>query len=380
MATSSPATRLVLTLNAGSATLKYAVFEAGDGARSGQRIASGTLERGGRDGDDTRLLEAVFEAVEERGGVARLGAVGHRIVHGGARYDHSLLVSDAVIADLKKLCELDPAHMPAELAILEATRAKLPDVPQVACFDTAFHRSMPRVARIVPIPRVYESQGVQRYGFHGLSYTFLMGELERVAGVEASKGRVVIAHLGSGASLAAIKRGTCLDTTMGFTPTSGMPMSTRSGDLDPGVLLYLLRAKNVSAHALDELVNRHSGLLGISETSADMRTLLASEERDVRAAEAVATFCYAAKKAIGAFAAVLGGIDTLVFSGGIGENAAPVRARITSGLEHLGIAVDESRNAVHAPKISPDSSPCVVRVMHTDEESVIARDTLRLIG
>ncbi|MEO8800688.1 MAG: acetate/propionate family kinase, partial [Polyangiaceae bacterium] len=204
--------------------------------------------------------------------------------------------------------------------------------------------------------------------------------LERIAGAEASKGRVVIAHLGSGASLAAIKRGKSVDTTMGFTPTSGIPMSTRSGDLDPGVLLYLLRVKKMSEPALDELLNHRSGLLGISETSSDMRELLANEERDARAAEAVATFCYAAKKAIGAFAAVLGGIDTLVFSGGIGENAAPVRATIASGLEHLGIAVDESRNAVHAPKISPDSSPCVVRVMKTDEESVIARDAIRLLG
>jgi acetate kinase len=378
MKSSKHAARLVLTLNAGSSSLKYALFETRNDARiSHERVASGTLERAT---SDSSALDDILRIVDDHGGLSRLAAVGHRIVHGGQRFEHSEIVDDHVIAELKKLSTLDPDHMPAEISILEAMHARSPEVLQVACFDTAFHRTIPRVARIVPIPRAYESEGVIRYGFHGLSYTFLLGELKRVAGPEAMRGRVVIAHLGSGASVAAIKRGNCVDTTMGFTPTSGVPMATRSGDLDPGVLLYLLRSKKMSVDALDDLLNHHSGLVGISETSSDMRVLLASEEHDLRAAEAVATFCYAVKKAIGAFAAVLGGVDTLIFSGGIGENAAVIRSRIATGLEHLGIAIDDNRNLVGAPKISPDGAACVVRVMHTDEESVIARDTVRLLG
>jgi acetate kinase len=250
----------------------------------------------------------------------------------------------------------------------------------VACFDTAFHDDLPRVARLLPIPRRYEAQGVRRYGFHGLSYAFLMGELARLAGEKAAQGRVILAHLGNGASLAAVRDGHSVDTSMSFTPTAGVPMSTRSGDLDPGLLWYLARTQKMTAKQFNEMVNFQSGLLGISETSSDMRDLLKHETQDVRAAEAVALFCYQAKKWIGAFAAALNGLDTLVFAGGIGENAPPVRARICEGLEFLGIALDEKRNAANAGVISTAAGRVAVRVIHTDEELMIARIVCRTLG
>jgi acetate kinase len=243
----------------------------------------------------------------------------------------------------------------------------------VASFDTAFHHDLPRVARLLPIPRRYDAQGVRRYGFHGLSYAFLMGELARVAGSEAAQCRVILAHLGNGASLAAVHHGKSVDTSMSFTPTAGVPMSTRAGDLDPGLAWYLARTENMSVKQFNEMVNFHSGLLGVSETSSDMRDLLKCESQDVRAAEAVALFCYQVKKWIGAFAAALGGVDTLIFAGGIGENAPAVRARICSGLGFLGIEIDEKQNAANDDVISATSSRVAVRVIHTDEELMIAR-------
>ena len=238
-----------------------------------------------------------------------------------------------MIAELRRLSPFDPEHLPEEILLTEAFRRRFPDLPQVACFDTAFHHDLPRVARLLPIPRRYEAQGVRRYGFHGLSYAFLVGELARIAGTEAAQGRVILAHLGNGASLAAVHDGKSIDTSMSFTPTAGVPMSTRSGDLDPGLVWYLARTEQMSAKQFNEMVNFQSGLLGISETSSDMHDLLKCDTRDVRAAEAMALFCYQVKKWIGAFAAALGGLDTLVFAGGIGENAPTVRTRICDGLE-----------------------------------------------
>jgi acetate kinase len=254
-------------------------------------------------------------------------------------------------------------------------------LPQVVCFDTAFHRSMPRVASQLPIPRRYAAKGVQRYGFHGLSYTFLMGELARLGDPAAARGRVILAHLGSGASLAAVRDGRCIDTSMGFTPTAGLVMGTRSGDLDPGLVSYLALTDAMSAAQFQTMVNHESGLLGISETSADVRDLLEREPSDPRAAEALALFCYQAKKWIGSFAAALGGVDTLVFAGGIGENAAPVRKRICDGLGFLGIEIDADANGRHAQRISTGTgSPVTVRVIRTDEESVIAALSIGLLG
>jgi acetate kinase len=285
-----------------------------------------------------------------------------------------------MLEDLHRLSPFDPEHLPEEILLTEAFHRRFPDLPQVACFDTAFHHDLPRVARLLPIPRRYEAQGVRRYGFHGLSYEFLMGELSRLAGSEAAQGRVILAHLGNGASLAAVHHGKSVDTSMSFTPTAGVPMSTRSGDLDPGLVWYLARTEGLDAKRFNEMVNFQSGLLGVSETSSDMRDLLEHESGDVRAAEAVALFCYQVKKWIGAFAAALGGLDTLVFAGGIGENAPPVRTRICDGLGFLGIELQEKRNVANEGVISAAASGVGVRVIRTDEEQMIARSVCRALG
>ena len=326
-----------------------------------------------------RALEQALARLDAHGGLSSVVAVGHRIVHGGPRFDAPRLLSPDVLVELRRLAGLDPDHMPAAIAIVEAVRARAPALPQIACFDTAFHRTMPAVSRLVPIARRYRSEGVQRYGFHGLSYTYLVEELRRVAGDRAARGRVIMAHLGSGASLVALRDGESVETTMGFTPNSGIPMGTRSGDIDPGVLLYLLRSEHLGADALDDLLSRRSGLMGISESTSDVRDLLALEASDARAADALALFCHRTRQAIGALAATIGGLDTLVLSGGIGENAAPVRARLARGLEHLGVHVDGARNEKSAPVISTDASACTVRVLRTDEQSVIVRETLRVL-
>src|SRR5208283_3574199 len=344
-----PANLRVLTINGGSSSIKFALFEAGDPLR---RILDGVIERIGLPEatlrvkslnqadnfsravtapDHTVAVGVLMDWIEERSGRDTLAAVGHRVVDGGPKYYEPQRITVEMVEELRRLSPFDPDHMPEEIQLTEAFHRRFPDLPQVACFDTAFHHGLPRVARLLPIPRRYEAQGVRRYGFHWLSYAFLMEELSRLAGPEAAQGRVILAHLGNGASLAAVRHGKSVDTSMSFTPTAGVPMSTRSGDLDPGLVWYLARTENMSAKQFNEMVNLRSGLLGISETSSDMRDLLKEEAHDVRAAEAVALFCYQVKKWVGAFAAALGGLDTLVFAGGIGENAPPVRARICDG-------------------------------------------------
>ncbi|MGC1475170.1 MAG: acetate/propionate family kinase, partial [Terriglobales bacterium] len=289
-------------------------------------------------------------------------------------------ITAEMVTELKQLSRFDPDHMPEEILLTEAFHRRFPDLPQVACFDTAFHHDLPRVAQMLPIPRRYEAQGVRRYGFHGLSYEFLMEELARLAAPVVAQGRIVLAHLGNGASLAAVHDGKSVDTSMSFTPTAGVPMSTRTGDLDPGLVWYLARTGKMSAKQFNDMVNFQSGLLGISETSSDMRDLLQHETQDVRAAEAVALFCYQVKKWIGSFAAALGGIETLVFSGGIGENAPAVRARICDGLGFLGIELEEKHNAANEGVISAASSRVVVRVIRTKEEQIIAKTVCRVLG
>jgi acetate kinase len=388
----------VLTINGGSSSIKFALF-----AASGPpaRLLAGSVERislpdavlsatpgAGQEAvrqavaapDHARAVGQLIDWLEGRVGFGAVAAVGHRVVHGGTRYHEPQRVTAELLDELRRLSSLDPAHLPGEIALIEAFRQHAPDLPQVACFDTAFHRDLPRVARLLPVPRRYEAAGVRRYGFHGLSYAYLMEELARVAGAEAARGRVLLAHLGAGASMAAVRGGRCLDTTMAFTPTAGLVMGTRSGDLDPGLLVYLLRSEGMTADQLDDLVNRCSGLLGVSETSSDMRDLLTREADDPRAAEAVGLFCYQAKKWVGALAAALGGLDTLVFAGGIGEHAPAVRARICDGLGFLGIRLDEARNAASEAVISVEGSPSTVRVIRTDEESMIAREVYRLLG
>jgi len=290
------------------------------------------------------------------------------------------IVTQELLDELHRLRPYDPDHLPREIELIEAFRQRHPKLPQVACFDTAFHQTMPRVAKLLPLPRRFDARGIQRYGFHGLSYAYLMEELARLGDPAATKGRVILAHLGNGASLAAVRDGKSMDTSMGFTPTAGLVMSTRTGDLDPGLAPYLARTEQMTTKQFYEMVNHESGLLGISETSSDMRDLLDREKQDVRAAEAVALFCYQAKKWIGSYAAVLGGLDTLVFAGGIGENAPPVRARICDGLGFLGIGLNKAKNARNAPVISTDASQATVRVIRTDEELMIARSVCRILG
>ena len=367
------------------------MFEAGEPV---SRISEGVIERIGLPGASFRVnganpadhtsrqvslpdykaaVDALMGWVEENIGRNNLAAVGHRVVHGGPKYFKPVRITTEVIAELRRISPFDPEHMPQEILLTETFHGRFPDLPQIACFDTEFHHDLPRVARLLPIPRRYEAKGVRRYGFHGLSYAFLMGELARLDGAQAAQGRIILAHLGNGASLAAVHGGKSLDTSMSFTPTAGVPMGTRSGDLDPGLIVYLARTEQMSADVIEKLVNYESGLLGISETSHDMRDLLSYEARDTRAAEAIALFCYQVRKWIGAFAAALGGLDTLVFAGGIGENASTVRSRICDGLDFLGIDLDQTRNTQNAPLISKDPGRVKVRVIHTDEEMMIAR-------
>ena len=299
-------------------------------------------------------------------------AVGHRVVH-GMNHIKPETITQELLDELHRIAPYDPDHLPREIELIEAFRKRHPKLHQVACFDTSFHCTMPRVAKLLPIPRHFDEKGIQRYGFHGLSYSYLIEELANVAGEKVSKGRVILAHLGSGASLAAVRNGKSIDTSMGFTPVGGIPMGTRPGDLDPGVAWYIMKSENLTPKQFNKLINHESGLLGISETSSDMQDLLAKENDDVRAEEAVALFCYQVKKWIGSFAAALGGLDTLVFAGGIGEKSPVIRSRICEGLEFLGIELDEKQNITSAPVISTKNRSVVVRVIHTDEELMIAK-------
>jgi acetate kinase len=387
----------LLTINGGSSSIRFALFDVGDPL---QRLLDGKVDRIGLTGtnltfkdttgepQNNRTIEAsdrhsavgfLLNWLEKQQAFASVKAIGHRVVH-GMTHSEPEQVTQELLDELHRITPYDPDHLPLEIELIEAFRQRHPAMPQVACFDTAFHRTMPRVASLLPIPRRYEAAGVRRYGFHGLSYEFLMEELARLGDPAATKGRVILAHLGNGASLAAVRDGNSIDTSMGFTPTSGLVMSSRSGDLDPGLVSYLARTEQMSASQFAEMVNHGSGLLGVSEISSDLRDLLAGEADDIRAAEAVALFCYQAKKWIGSFAAALGGLDTLVFAGGIGENAALIRERICGGLAFLGIDLDQKRNATNASMISTDGGRVAVRVIRTDEEIMIARSVVRLLG
>lgn len=394
----TPAKPRILTINGGSSSIKFALFEASD---SFQRILEGGIDRVGLPNatlrvkginpadnfskpiaatDHTAAVGFLMDWIEQRSQHDVLAAVGHRMVHGGPKYWKPERITAKMIEDLHSLESFDPEHMPEEILLVEAFHRRFPGLPQWACFDTAFHHDLPRVAKMLPIPRRFEAQGVRRYGFHGLSYEFLVRELGRLAGLEAAQGRVILAHLGNGASLTAVRDGKSIDTSMSFTPTAGIPMSTRCGDLDPGLVWYLARTDGFDAKRFNEMVNFKSGLLGISETSSDMHDLLKAEAKDVRAAEAIALFCYQVKKWIGSFAAALGGLDTLVFSGGIGENAPIVRARICKGLEFLGIELEEKQNSANEGVISSGKSRVAVRVIRTDEEWMIANTVYRFLG
>src|SRR5579862_5895601 len=382
----------VLTINGGSSSIKFALYR---GVAPPERILQGKIDRigsagtrltveGGETRGETQDLPSdsapgfLIDWLDQRIGLASLRAVGHRVVH-GLKHTEPEVVTPELLDELRRISPFDPDHLPQEIELIELFSQREPSLPQVACFDTSFHQTMPRVARLLPIPRRFDSAGIQRYGFHGLSYAYLMEELGRVAGPKAAQGRVILAHLGNGASLAAVREGKSMDTSMGFTPAAGIPMGTRPGDLDPGLAAYLMQSENMSAAQFGNMVHHESGLLGISETSSDMRDLIEHRSSYVRAAEAVELFCYQARRWIGSFAAVLGGIETLVFAGGIGENSAEVRARICAGLGFLGIEIDGAMNAVHAPVISTDASQATVRVIHTDEELMIAKAVYRIL-
>ncbi|MBA3961542.1 MAG: acetate/propionate family kinase [Chthoniobacterales bacterium] len=387
----------VLAINGGSSSIKFALFD----AATNQRVLGGKIDRIGFGGttfsyhDSTNGEKETVSLVTSsdsdsadylidwiKAHIARdsIEGIGHRLVHGGEKLHAPQLIDDDVLSELKRITPYDPDHLPAEIRLIESFRAHFGKVPQVACFDTAFHANMPVVAKLLAIPRRYQTKGIRRYGFHGLSYAFLMQELARLAGAKVANGRVILAHLGSGASMAAVRDGQSMDTTMAFTPAAGLMMSSRSGDIDPGLVSFLSRSEGMTAAQFDHMVNHESGLLGVSETSSDMRDLLAREKEDFRAGEAVSLFCYQAKKWIGAYTAVLGGLDTLVFAGGVGENAPEIRARICAGLEFLGTNLDNSRNKETADIISAETSKVTVRVIRTDEELMIARSVSDLLG
>lgn len=387
----------ILTINSGSSSIKCSLYRIG---QEEALLLSGAIERIGLHGGRFRIRDAGGEIlVEEHGDLPDhdaalktlfdwlklrfpdqvLDAVGHRVVHGGTKYSQPHPITPELLAALEEIVRLAPEHLPHELKAVRAVEHYYPNLKQVACFDTAFHRHMPELAQRFPLPRSLWHEGVLRYGFHGLSYEYIMAKLREEAGGQAADGRIVIAHLGNGASMAAVKDGIGVDTTMGLTPAGGLMMGTRSGDLDPGLLLYLLEEKGRSPATVDYLVNQRSGLIGVSGSSSDMSDLLAREADDPHAAQAVDMFCYQAKKHLAAMAAVLGGLDTLVFTAGIGAYSPAIRRRICQGMEFMGIELDSSRNEANAPVISSDGSPVTVRAMKTDEELMIARHTRKMI-
>ncbi|MBA3944652.1 MAG: acetate/propionate family kinase [Herpetosiphonaceae bacterium] len=386
----------VLTINTGSSSLKAAVYEVAAAetlavaveveriGQAGSRLHA--ADANGRPLHDQQLdlathaaaLEAVLAWLTEQGWTTQLQAAGHRVVHGGQHYREPHILTPAIFAALEQVVELAPEHLPQALAAMQTLTKAYPSLPQVVCFDTAFHRQMPRVAQLFALPRHLLDAGLMRYGFHGLSYEYIMHELQHIDPA-AAQGRIIVAHLGNGASMAAVRDGMGIDTTMGFTPTGGLVMGTRSGDLDPGILVYLLQAQGLKPTELSQILNKQAGLLGVSSRSSDMQDLLSNEAVDPHVAEAIELFCYQAKKFVGALTAALGGLDTFVFTGGIGQHASPIRTRICAGLEFLGIQLNAGRNAAHDAVISHTDSAVVVRVMATDEDRMIARHTYHLI-
>lgn len=386
----------ILTINGGSSSIKFALYKIDEPLK---RILYGKVDRIGLQGTNltykslTRneqgslaieasshksAIDFLIGWLENQVDFSMIDGIGHRMVFGMKHTKPEIITKD-LLSELHSISQYDQNHLSAELELIELLKKRFPAMYQVACFDTEFHSRMPRVAKLLPIPRRFDLEGIQRYGFHGISYSYLMGEIAHLDDTKAANGRVILAHLGNGASVAAVNEGKSIDTSMGFTPASGLTMSSRSGDLDPGVAWYIMKSENLTPEQFNNLINYESGLIGISETSSDMRDLLSKEAEDVRAAEAVELFCYQTKKWIGAYAAVLGGLDTLVFAGGIGENCPVVRSRICEGLEFLGIKLEEKRNNANAPVISEDTAKVVVRVIHTDEELMIAKTVRQIL-
>jgi len=386
----------ILTINSGSSSIKLALFEVNDAPKQvfeavieniGQSTASFIVSNKAKSNnlvksiaisDHLAAANFLIDWVKQQLPEESINAIGYRIVHGGSKYYEPCIIDNETLSNLGELTVFDPQHIPIEIELIKMFRNLFSNAKQVACFDTAFHHDLPRVAQQLPIPRRYEAQGIRRYGFHGLSYEYVTQELSRIEEPKAN-GRLIIAHLGNGVSLAAIYKGKSVDTTMGLTPSAGVPMSTRSGDLDPGLALYLADSENMDTASFSDMVNYKSGLLGVSETTSDMKLLLEHEADDIRAKEAVNLFCYQVKKSIGSLAAAMGGLDLLVFTGGIGEQAPKIRARVCEGLKFLGITIDQAYNAVNAKIISSDTSQVTVRIVPTDESAIIAKDTWQLI-
>lgn len=363
----APNVKTILTINVGSTSVKLALF---DGRDPVVRLAAVALER------PDAALDLWSPSFAEFGDAP--AAVVHRIVHGGEEFAEPVVLTPHVVERLRRVAPLAPDHLPAELEAIAEARRAFPTVRQVACFDTAFHRDMPDVARLYPLPRAYRDAGVRRYGFHGLSCESILDTLREIDAVAAS-GRIVVAHLGGGSSLTAVRKGRSVDTTMGFSPAGGLMMGRRSGDLDPGVLVYLLTEAHLDANAVRRLVTQEAGLAGMTGGTADMRALLGAEQTDPKAAAAITLYCYLAKKALGGLIAVLGGLDTLVFTGGIGEHAAPVRQRIIDGLANFGLQLDPARNDNDAAVISREGAPVTVRVIATAEDRVLAKHALECL-
>ena len=390
----------ILTINGGSSSIKFALFE----AAAEKRLLTGSIDRIGTPGatlsaknaDGSPLTATLSpERARDHRGAAReliawltqqlgqhkITGIGHRIVHGGLHHTKHQLITPELLEELRRTQPLDLAHLPREIALIETFQERFPPqsgVIQIACFDTAFHHDLPRVAQLLPIPRKHLDAGIRRFGFHGLSYTYLVRQLQKIAPDEAA-GKVVFAHLGSGASMAAVHNGKPIDTTMAFTPTAGLVMGTRPGDIDPGLLVYLLRVEKISPEQMDDYISNKCGLLGISGTSPDLRDLEAAAPDDPRAADAIHLFCYTATKFIAALATTMNGLDTLVFSAGIGEHAPQIRAQICQNLQFLGIDIDQSTNTANAPLISSKQSRIKVRIIPTDEELVIAQTVAQFL-
>ncbi|PKN50815.1 MAG: acetate/propionate family kinase [Deltaproteobacteria bacterium HGW-Deltaproteobacteria-13] len=379
-------------INCGSSSIKFALYYLGvneeiiaQGAVEGIGLPDGWLWLNDGAGnrlsdlkiqlpDNNRAIELIFRQVIEKHNFPAPDAVGHRLAHGGPDHLAPEIVTPSLMKELNALISLAPIHLPGELSCIEAVSEHYPQLTQVVCFDTFFHHQMPEMGKLLPLDYHLKQEGIHRYGFHGLSYEYITGILGA-----SVHGRVIIAHLGSGSSMTALKDGAPQDTTMGFSPLGGLMMGTRCGDLDPGIILYLMDEKGYDLRHLEKLLYQHSGLIGVSGISSDAKTLLEQQNTEPHAAQAIELFCYTARKDIGALSAVLGGLDTLVFTGGIGERAAPVRWSICDGLEYLGLKLDSKKNNANADTISTNDSACSVRVIPTNEDLMIARHTRALL-
>ena len=389
----------VLTVNAGSSSIKLDLLKVGSDDQDDRHHQNATVTGIGQTGaqfitrhgdgeeetqsldqsDRSSAISTLTNWLREKADHHSIIGIGHRIVHGGPNHSQPELITDALVEDFRKYINFDPEHLLIALELIEVMREQLPELPQVACFDTNFFHDLPKIAQLLPVPRKYQAEGLRRYGFHGLSYDYLLGEFRRVAGEQAANGRIIFAHLGTGASLAALYQGKPIDTTMSFTPASGLMMSTRSGDLDPGIARYMQVVYGLGIEEYNDIVNFQSGLLGMSELSADMQVLQQYEASNEAAAEAISLFVYQVKKSIGSLATTLGGIDSIVFSGGIGENSVAIRSRICQGLGFLGIELDEAKNQEHAECVSVAGSRVGVHVIKTYEAQVIINQVLQTL-